>query len=242
MQVTVNTVRAARDQIAARKQELEATRARLKQRTAELATARRKQHATLTQVRKQQDDLEGDLTEISQKIAEQLAAGHRRAPGRADQGRGPRIDLAGQRPGRLRLGPGHRAAGTIPRGDRHRGARPARRSAPPPRGPSSIAGSGGRLRELHLHRSWGRPLHLLRAPGAIPRLRQASRWRRRQIIGISGLHRPLPRPPRPLRGPGQRSGGRSPRLPVARTPRSPLMGKPHRAALEQTFTSLLGSL
>src|SRR4051794_3395521 len=46
MQVTVNTVRAARDQIAARKQELEATQLRLRQRTEELAAARRKQHAT----------------------------------------------------------------------------------------------------------------------------------------------------------------------------------------------------
>jgi murein DD-endopeptidase MepM/ murein hydrolase activator NlpD len=74
MQVTVNTVRAARDEIAARKQELEATRLKLRQRTEELATARRKQHATLTQVRKQQNDLEGDVSEISEKIAEQLAA------------------------------------------------------------------------------------------------------------------------------------------------------------------------
>jgi murein DD-endopeptidase MepM/ murein hydrolase activator NlpD len=74
MQVTVNTVRAARDEIAARKQELEATRLKLRERTDQLATARRKQHATLTQIRKQQDDLEGDLSDISQKIAEQLAA------------------------------------------------------------------------------------------------------------------------------------------------------------------------
>ena len=74
MQVTVNTVRAARDEIATRKQELDATKAELKQRTTELASARRKQHATLERVRKQQDDLEGDLSEISQKIAEQLAS------------------------------------------------------------------------------------------------------------------------------------------------------------------------
>jgi murein DD-endopeptidase MepM/ murein hydrolase activator NlpD len=74
MQVTVNTVREARDEIAARKQELDATRARLKQRTTQLATARQKQHASLMQVRKQQDDLEGDLSDISQKIAEQLSA------------------------------------------------------------------------------------------------------------------------------------------------------------------------
>ena len=73
MQVTVNTVRAARDAIAVRKQQLEATRLKLRKRTDELATARRRQHDTLMQVRKQQDDLEGDLSDISQKIAEQLA-------------------------------------------------------------------------------------------------------------------------------------------------------------------------
>jgi murein DD-endopeptidase MepM/ murein hydrolase activator NlpD len=73
MQLTVNTVRAARDEIATRKQQLEATRLALRERTEELAAARRKQHATLTQVRKQQDHLEGDVSDISQKISEQLA-------------------------------------------------------------------------------------------------------------------------------------------------------------------------
>jgi murein DD-endopeptidase MepM/ murein hydrolase activator NlpD len=75
MQVTVNTVRTARDEIAARKHELDVTKAALKQRTTQLATARRKQHSTLMQVQKQQDNLEGDLSDISQKIAEQLSAG-----------------------------------------------------------------------------------------------------------------------------------------------------------------------
>ena len=74
MQVTVNQVRAARDAIAARKHELAVTRQSLNRRKMELATARRKQHDTLASVRKQQDDLEGDLNQISQKIAEQLAA------------------------------------------------------------------------------------------------------------------------------------------------------------------------
>jgi murein DD-endopeptidase MepM/ murein hydrolase activator NlpD len=73
MRLTVNTVRSARDEIATRKQQLEATRLALRERTEELATARRKQHATLTQVRKQQDHLEGDVSDISQKISEQLA-------------------------------------------------------------------------------------------------------------------------------------------------------------------------
>jgi len=74
LQVEVNTIRTARDAIAAQKQELEATRTSLTARMSELASARRKQHATLEAVRKQQGDLEGDLQTISQKIAEQLAA------------------------------------------------------------------------------------------------------------------------------------------------------------------------
>jgi murein DD-endopeptidase MepM/ murein hydrolase activator NlpD len=73
MQLTVNAVRAARNEIATRKQQLEATRLALRERTEELAAARRKQHATLTEVRKQQDHLEGDVSDISQKISEQLA-------------------------------------------------------------------------------------------------------------------------------------------------------------------------
>jgi murein DD-endopeptidase MepM/ murein hydrolase activator NlpD len=73
MQVTVNTVRAARDEIAARKHELDVTKTKLKTRTDELAAARRSQHATLEAVRKRQNDLESDVNQISEKIAEQLA-------------------------------------------------------------------------------------------------------------------------------------------------------------------------
>jgi murein DD-endopeptidase MepM/ murein hydrolase activator NlpD len=73
MQVTVNTVRAARDEIAAHKHELEVTKAKLEKRTTELAAARRSQQATLEAVRKRQNDLESDVNEISEKIAEQLA-------------------------------------------------------------------------------------------------------------------------------------------------------------------------
>jgi murein DD-endopeptidase MepM/ murein hydrolase activator NlpD len=75
MQVTVNTVHAARDQIAAQKHELDVTRTRLRSRTAELATARRQQRSTLSNVRSRQKDLEGNLSDISEKIAEQLASG-----------------------------------------------------------------------------------------------------------------------------------------------------------------------
>jgi murein DD-endopeptidase MepM/ murein hydrolase activator NlpD len=86
MRVTVNQVRAARDAIAQRKQELEATRSKLQARTAELAAARRKQHATLEQVRERQEVLEGDLSKISEKIAEQLAASSSYLPAGPVQG------------------------------------------------------------------------------------------------------------------------------------------------------------
>ena len=75
MQETVDTVKAARDEIARKKQELEATRAKLETRTAELAAARRAHQATLADVRGQREALEGDLTELSEKIAEQLGSG-----------------------------------------------------------------------------------------------------------------------------------------------------------------------
>ncbi len=113
MQVTVNTVRAARDQIAARKQQLEATRLQLRRRTDELATARRRQHATLERLRKQQDDLEGDLSDISQKIAEQLAQSTGALPAgpiRPGSGRfiwpvnGPVVSGFGMRWGRMHEG------------------------------------------------------------------------------------------------------------------------------------------
>jgi murein DD-endopeptidase MepM/ murein hydrolase activator NlpD len=73
MQVTVDRIRAARDEIAARKHELEVTRAKLRARMAELAAARRKQRETLQRVRQHEEHLEGDVAEISERIAEQLA-------------------------------------------------------------------------------------------------------------------------------------------------------------------------
>jgi murein DD-endopeptidase MepM/ murein hydrolase activator NlpD len=113
MRLTVNTVRSARDQIAVRKQQLEATRLKLHQRTEELATARRRQHSTLTQVRNQQRDLEGDVSDISQKIADQLAANSGALPAgpvRAGSGmfiwpvNGPVVSGFGMRWGRMHEG------------------------------------------------------------------------------------------------------------------------------------------
>jgi len=73
MRRTVETVKAARDEIALRKQELEQTRAELETRTAELAAARSEEREALSGLRAHKDELEGDLSEISDKIAEQLA-------------------------------------------------------------------------------------------------------------------------------------------------------------------------
>ena len=202
MEVTVNTVRTARDQIAAHKQELEATRLRLRQRTEELATARRQQHATLMQVRKQQDHLEGDVSNISEKIAEQLAqqagvlpAGPIRpgAHGLIWPVNGPVVSGFGPRLGQL------------PRGDRHSG--PDRDVDPRSRvGIRLDRRVRRRVRELHLRRPRRRALDLLRASGADPGLgwpgSGASAGDRRL-----GLHRPLPRSARPLRGPSERAGG-----------------------------------
>ncbi|MDP9227495.1 MAG: peptidoglycan DD-metalloendopeptidase family protein [Actinomycetota bacterium] len=70
----VTTVKAARDEIAARKQELEQTRAELERRSEQLAAARSRQRDALGQVRDQRQELEGDLSDISERIAEQLSS------------------------------------------------------------------------------------------------------------------------------------------------------------------------
>ena len=73
MQETVQTVRAARDEIARREAELEKTRTALEARTADLAAARAQQREALGSVRDQKEELEGDLSAISEKIEDQLA-------------------------------------------------------------------------------------------------------------------------------------------------------------------------
>ena len=74
-QETVDEVKSARDAIARQKQQLDSTRARLEQRSAALSAARETHQATLGEIRSQRKDLEGDLSKLSDKIAEQLGTG-----------------------------------------------------------------------------------------------------------------------------------------------------------------------
>ena len=113
MRATVDAVRAARDVIATRKQQLDATKRKLKSRKVELAAARRAHHATLEDVRTQQEKLEGDLTDLSEKIAEQLAQSSGVLPAgaiRAGSGQliwpvnGPVVSGFGMRWGRMHEG------------------------------------------------------------------------------------------------------------------------------------------
>jgi murein DD-endopeptidase MepM/ murein hydrolase activator NlpD len=74
MEDTVTSVREARDEIAKRVAELEEVRTDLEARTAELASARAEQRDALDRVRDQEEELEGDLEDISEQIEKQLGA------------------------------------------------------------------------------------------------------------------------------------------------------------------------
>ena len=100
--------------------------------------------------REHEEELDGDVAAIQAKIAAQLARDRLgAAAGRArSSGGSGGADLAGRRPGRLRLRPAHdRRQLRVPPGDRHRRAGRARRSAPRRPAPSSFtepeADSGG---------------------------------------------------------------------------------------------------
>ena len=141
MQETVNTVKAARNAIAERKAELERTRAKLERRTGELAAARRQRRATLAKVRDQKEELEGDLSDDLGEDPGAAGSARRRSPaGRADPGRAPAADLAGQRPDHLRVRAALGAASTRASTSRRP---PARRSAPRSPGPIVLAAYTG---------------------------------------------------------------------------------------------------
>src|SRR3954453_7239933 len=71
---TVDRVRAARNAIASKKAELEQSQAELEAKQADLADARTQDQQILSQVQQTQDQLEGDVGDISAQIAAQLQA------------------------------------------------------------------------------------------------------------------------------------------------------------------------
>ena len=211
---TVERVRATRDSIAAKKAELVRTRQELEAREAQLDAARARSKKALSRVNDHADHLEGDVSDIQDKIQAQLAAasGVPALPAGPIQGgsagfiwpvNGPIVSRFGMR------------WGQHARGHRHRRSRRARRSAPPrtARSPSreSEAESGGYGNYTCIDHGGGL-VHLLRPPVELRdhvRLGPAGRRDR-----LRRLHRPLLRRPPPLRGPDQRHRRRSDGLPL----------------------------
>jgi murein DD-endopeptidase MepM/ murein hydrolase activator NlpD len=70
----VHNIRDARDEIAAKKAELERTRIQLEEREAALAAVRDQKAAALKDTRVREEHLEGDISDLSAQIQEQLAA------------------------------------------------------------------------------------------------------------------------------------------------------------------------
>jgi murein DD-endopeptidase MepM/ murein hydrolase activator NlpD len=68
-------IEAARNAIAARKQELVRTRASIESRQADLVAARGKREEVLSRIEDHQHEIEGDMSELSAQIAEQLGVG-----------------------------------------------------------------------------------------------------------------------------------------------------------------------
>lgn len=85
-ETTVEQITVARDEVAAKERELEQTRTQLESRNAELAAARTKQQSALGSVREQKKELEGDLSEVSKQVQEQLAGASSPLPAGPIQG------------------------------------------------------------------------------------------------------------------------------------------------------------
>ena len=210
---TVERVRSTRDSIAAKRRSWSAPARSSRPGRASSTRPATADKQALGRVDDHADHLEGDVSDLQDKIQAQLAAasGVPTLPAGPIQGgsagfiwpvNGPIASPFGER------------WGDDTRGHRHRG--PGRYADPRGKGRNgrlrAVRGDERRLRQLHLHRPRRRNLHLLRPPVQLRdhlRVRPAGRRDR-----LRRLHRPLLRRSPPLRGPDQRHRRRSDGLPL----------------------------
>ena len=126
-------IEAARDAIAAEEQALASARAALQSHQRQLVSARADRVAALAKIGEHEEELDGSVAAIQGKIAAQLCADRLgAAAGGPDPGRQRRPDLAGRRPGRLRLRAAHIGGSYECTRGSTSPCRKGRRSAPPP--------------------------------------------------------------------------------------------------------------
>ncbi len=85
-ETAVEQITIARDEVAAKEAELEKTRSQLQSRNSELASARSKQQKALASTREDRKHLEGDLSEVSKQVQEQLSGSSSPLPAGPIQG------------------------------------------------------------------------------------------------------------------------------------------------------------
>ena len=181
--------RAARDEIAAKKAELERTRIAARgPRGRARRGPRPARPRALDQVESDIERLEGDISDIQGQIQAQLAGRvrrrrRRRCPPARSRAAARRLDLAGQRPGRprrsARAGAACTRASTSP-------SRPGPRSAPRRPAIVILAAPHQRLRQLHLHRPRRRALAPATPTSRATRPASAQSVSQGEVIGYVG--------------------------------------------------------
>ena len=204
----------------------------------EIAAVQDQLLSSRNQLASARDDRRGALAQV--RSQPRPARGRpRRARGRAGA-RGRRAQRRAGRPGPIKQGSGQLiwpvngpvvsgvrdALGPPARGRRHRGARAARRSAPPTRGTVVLMGWVGGYGNYTCIQHTAQPVHVLRPPVELRAPRTAPTCSQGQVIGYGRLHRPLLRRPPALRDAHQRVAGGPDGLPLdARAPTAPGSGR-----------------